>query len=181
MAPQHLEVGLLGVVGHAFVAEDGLEVVDAERATVLVALGVGGLGAYAPRTLGVDLTGKRQVDVVADGQIVTAVAQIEAAVVVVSEGGEDDAGRIVLGEGEISERQGDGQGQAGEHHVGGAGDDVLAGNHLALGELEVEVGALVVVAGCVFAVTEKVGVVGAFLGGAAVEVSFALLGYDVVD
>ena len=105
------------------------------------------MAAESPGAFGVDLAAQGEVDVVVDGEVVSAVAQVESLVVVFAERREDDAARILFGEWEIAERQGQREGHVGEHHVSGAGHDILVGAHLGARQLEVEVGMLVVVAG----------------------------------
>lgn len=181
MAPQYLKVGLLRVVGLALLAIDRFEVADVEAAAVFVALHIARLRAHSPRTLGVDFARESQVSIVAEGEVVAAVAQVEASLVVIAECRHDHARRVTVGEREKAERHCQRQRQTGKHHIGRANDYVLAGANLGLGELEIEVGALVVVARGVASAFHIVVLALAFLGLAAGEVALALLGDYVGD
>ena len=92
MVPEHLEVGRLSIVGHSFVAGDGLEIRDVESSGIFVSFDIARFSAQAPGAEGVDLAGEGEVNVVAECEVVTAVAEIVAAVVVIAKGGEYDTG-----------------------------------------------------------------------------------------
>ena len=79
MGPLYLETLLLGIVRQTLVAGLCVEVRGIERAGVFVAFLVVAGGGQAPRAFGVYLTEKFQVHLVADGEIVSSVAQIESA------------------------------------------------------------------------------------------------------
>ena len=181
MAPQHLEVLLQAVVGRSFLAVFRKQVGDVEIAVVLVALGIGAARAESPRAFGVYFARKGKVYIVADGEIVAAVAQIKAAVVVVAESGHYHARRIFFAEREVAERHRERERKPGEHHIGRTGDYVLARTHLGLGELHVKMRVVVVVAGGVASVLYVVAVVHVFFSESARQIAFALLRHHIGD
>ena len=180
MAPLHFEGGLFGVVGEVFVAVDGGEVGEEDVAAIGVAAGVVALGREAPRAAGVDFAEEFEVEAVGEGEIVAALAQVEAAGGLVAVGGHDEAGGVFLVDGEETVGDGDGQGHIGHDEIGGAEERLLAGGDFGAGELEVEVG-VVGVAGGVLGVLEiEVAIAGAF-GVDAAQIAGALGGFHVVD
>ena len=179
MSPRYSEVLLLHIVGRTFIAAHILYVTHIKSAVEAIALGVVRLGIESPRAFGVNLSGQCQVDIIVERQVVTAIAQIEAIVVVFAEGGHYDTRRIRRCEGEIAEWHGYGQGHAFEHHICRTGNDVFLWFYLTFGDEHIEVRFVVVVAGGVFAVLNEIFILIHHLGDAAGEVTFALLGDDV--
>ena len=114
-------------------------------------------------------------------QVIATVAQVEAAVVVFTEGGHQNTTLVLLTEGEVAKRHRNGQRQVFQYHVGRSRDHVFLGFDLGLGELEIEVRMFVVVTGGVTAVLDVIVVVLGLLGDAAGEVALALLGDDIGD
>ena len=157
----------LVVVEVALVTVHRGQVAHVEVAAKTIALGIVRLSCHTPRALGIDFTGEGQVEMLAKGQIVPAIAKIEAPVIVLAHRGHQNAALIFLTEGEVAEWHCDGQRQVLQHHIGRAGDYVFLGTHLGLGELEIEMGVLVVVASGVDAVAQVILVVGHLLGDAA--------------
>ena len=179
MVPHHLEVFHLVVVGITFLACHRREVVDIEGAGILIALGIGRLCRQAPRTTRVDFTRQCQIGILAQRQIVTAIAQVEATVIVLAEGWHQNTALVLLAEGEITEGYRNGQWQVFQYHISWARHYILLGFDLGLGELEVEVRMLMVVTGGVSAVLDVIIVILGLLGDAACEEAFTLLGDDV--
>ena len=179
--PGELEVGIL-VVG-VVVAVDALlgdAVAGVERALVLVALVVVGLGLGGPREVGVDVAQQREVPVVAQGEVVAALLEVVAAVVLPSVGGDEHARGAALGDGE----EGEGQRHRRRHILYRepcrAGHNLVAGDELALGEVDGEVG-VGVVAGGVAAAAEVHHRVVHLLHPLPVQEPLALLGDDAID
>ena len=77
MAPLHLEAGGFLIVGHVLFAIHRTLVAGKERTAVTIALAIVRRSSNTPRALGVNLTNEFQVHLVADGKIVTTIAQIE--------------------------------------------------------------------------------------------------------
>ena len=178
--PEHLETGGLGVVGHVFVALYGVLVADEQGAVIAVALAVVGGGGESPGAFGVDFAHELQVHLVADGKVVAAVAQVEAARGLVAVGRHDETAGVALGEGEEAVGDGKGQRHVGHYQVGGSEDDILARPHLGARHGEVEVGVRLV-AGGVAAVVEVHVALAVALGEFGGHVAVLLLGVDVVD
>ena len=181
MRPSEAEVLHLHIIGRALVAIDGCEETQIEIAGELVSLDIGRSCIDTPRAFGVDFAGEREVHVVVDCKIVTAVAQVEAAVVILAHGGHDDTALVFAAEREVAKRHRDGERHIGEHHIHRTGDDILLWLHLSLCDLEIEVGMLVVVAGGVAAILDVIFIVGHLLGETAGEISLALLGDNILD
>ena len=181
VVPQYLEVVHLVVVGVTLLARHRGQVVDTERTRVLVAPGIRGLGRQAPRTTRVDFARDGQVGMLSQRQVVAAITQVETPVIVLTEGGHQDTALVFLAEGEIAKGHSNGQRQVLEHHIGRAGNHIMFGLHLGLGQLEIEVRMLVVVTGGVATVLNIIVVVLGLLGDAAGKVTLALLGDNVGD
>ena len=147
VAPLHLETLLLGEVGHTLLARSGVLVAEEEAARVSVALAVVARRRDSPGALGVDLPQELQVPLVAHGEVVAAVTQIEAAGVLVTIGGHDESAAVTLGEGEEAVGDGEGHRHVGNDEVGGTEHHVLARAHLGTREREIEVGVRVVAGG----------------------------------
>ena len=144
MAPLKLEAGLLRIVRHALVAVLGVLVTEEETAAVTVALAVVRGHAYAPRALGVYLAEQLEVPLVAHGEVVSAVAQVESARALVAVAWHDEAARIALGEREEAVRDGQRQRYVGHNEIGGTEHDILTRPYLGAGEGYVEVWVLLV-------------------------------------
>ena len=175
MVPQHLEVVHLVIVGVAFLASHRGQVIDTERAGMLVAPGIGRLGRQAPGPTGIDLARDSEVGMLAQRKVITAIAQVEATVVVLAKGRHQDAALVLLAEGEIAKGHRNGQRQVLQHHICRAGHDILLGLDLSLGELEVEVRVLMVITGGIAAILDVVVIVLGLLGDTASEEPLALL------
>ena len=175
MRPRYAEVGLLRIVGSTLVAIDGNEIAKIEVTREFVAFHIVRLCRHAPRPFGIYLSCNRKVHHVAYGEIISSVAQEEAAVVVLAECREYHSRRVFLAEWEVAERYGNGQWHIGKHHIGRSRHHILSGFHLSLGELQIEVRVLVVVAGGVASVLDVVFIVFHLLGSSAGEITFALL------
>ena len=180
VAPLHFEGGLFGVVGEVFVAVDGGEVGEEDIAAIGVAAGVVALGRESPGAAGVDFAEEFEVEAVGEGEIVAAVAQIEAAGGLVAVGGHDEPGGVFLVDGEEAVGDGDGEGHIGHDEIGRAEEGFLAGRDFGAGELETEVGVLGVAGGVLGVLEIEVAVAGAF-GVDAAQIAGALGGFDVVD
>ena len=135
----------------------------------------------SPAALGVYLAAQGEVHVVVDGEVVTAVAKIESPVEVVAEGGKYDSAGVFFREREVPEGERERERHIGEHHIAGACHHIFLGPYLGLGQLEIEMRMLVVLAGGVFAVFhEESSILGA-LRLASGEVAVLLLGDDLGD
>lgn len=156
VAPQNLEVGLLGVVGQTLVSEYGFEVRDIEAAGVTVTLDITRPGRQTPRPLSIDFAGECKVHILIYGEVVAAITQVETAVVVIAKSREYHAGGVGLCKWKVSEGHSHRQWQTGKYQIGGSGHDILAGMHLALGNLKIEVGAIMVIASGVFSVLKVI-------------------------
>ena len=147
MAPLYLEALLLREVRQSLVAGLRILVTEEERTGIPVAFPVVAGRRNAPRPLGVDLPQELQVPLVADGEIIAAVAQIEPAVVLITVVRHDESARIFLRKRE--EPVGDCQrkGYVGHDQIGRTEDDILARAHLGTRESDVEVGVRIVTGG----------------------------------
>ena len=96
MAPDNLEVVHLRIVGRSLVAGDGRKVREVERTAEFISLAIRGMSGDTPRPFCIDFASQRQVNIIVDSEIITAVAQIESTVVVIAETREDDTARIIL-------------------------------------------------------------------------------------
>ena len=90
MAPRDFKVFGHHIVRHVLFAGLGHEVAGIERTRILVALVIVGLGSKPPRSLRKDFAQHFQVHIVADGEIVSPVAQIEASVHFIPESRHDE-------------------------------------------------------------------------------------------
>ena len=90
MAPRELEVLGHHIVRHVLFAGLGHEVARIERTRILVSLVIVGLGSKPPRSLRKDFAQHFQVHVVADGEIVSPVTQIETTVHFIPESRHDE-------------------------------------------------------------------------------------------
>ena len=180
VAPLHFEGGLLGVVGHVLVAVHGGEVGEEDIAAIAVAARVVALGREAPRAAGVDFAEEFEVHAVGEGEIVAAVAQVEAAGGLVAVGGHDQARGVFLVDREEAVGDGHGQGHIGHHEIGRAEEGFFARRHFGARKLEVEVGVGGVAGGVLGVLEVEVAVARAF-GVHAVEQTRALGGFHVVD
>ena len=115
MAPAERPVFGLIVVGQplftGMVAAHGEIEVSAE----FVTLAVIGDEVGSPWTVGIDVSGKGEVNVVADGPIISSVFQIESAHAFFSVGGHDNTRSPFLGDGKKGKRQGNGEGDILNH------------------------------------------------------------------
>ena len=147
MAPLYLEALLLREVRQSLVAGLRILVTEEERTGIPVAFPVVAGCRNAPRPLGVDLPQELQVPLVADGEVITAVAQIEPAVVLITVVRHDESARIFLRKRE--EPVGDCQrkGDVGHDQIGRTEDDILARTHLGTREGDVEVGVRIITGG----------------------------------
>ena len=147
MAPCEFEAFAHAVVGHVLLALLGHLVAEEEVAVEAVAFHVVALERQAPGTLGIDFAQHGGIHLVADGKVVAAVAQVEAAGRLVAVGGHDYAAAVAAGEGEESVGDGQRQGHVLHIQVGRPEDHVLAGAHLGAGEGQIEMGMLGVAGG----------------------------------
>ena len=179
MAPYHLEVGGGGVVGIAFLPVYTLQIVDTEISVEFITLAIGGLSRQSPGAFRIDFTCKGEVNNVVDGEIVASIAQIEPTVVVVAECRHDHSRSIFVGEREIAERHGQRQRQTRKHHIGRSRDDIPFRLHLRAGELQIEVGIVMVVACGITGVLDVVVVLVGLLGLSAGEIPLPLLCHHI--
>ena len=180
MVPLDLEALLLGVVGHSLVACLRVLITEVERSVVTVSPAVVAGRAQTPAALRVDLAEQLQVPLVADGEVVASVAEIEAAVILLAIGGHDEARTVFLGEREEAVGDGEGQGHVGHDQIGGTKDHVLAWTHLGSREGDVEVGVWIV-ARRVASVLEIDGARGVALADLTSHKSVILSGIDATD
>ena len=180
MVPLDLEALLLGVVGHSLVACLRVLITEVERSVVTVSPAVVAGRAQAPAALRVDLAEQLQVPLVADGEVVASVAEIEAAVILLAIGGHDEARTVFLGEREEAVGDGEGQGHVGHDQIGGTEDHVLARTYLGTREGDVEVGVWIV-ARRVASVLEIDGARGVALADLASHKAVILSGIDATN
>ena len=180
MAPRQLEALRDAVVGHVLLARLCVLVADVEVTAEAIALAVGGLCGECPRAFGVNLAQHFGIDVVVDGEVVAAVAQIEAAGGLVAVGRHDESAAVLALKGE--EAIGDGQrhGHVAHDEIGGAEHDIFARTHLGARHVQVEVGVRVV-AGGVVSLLHIHRAHAVALAVQSLHVAFALLGVDVGD
>ena len=117
----------------------------------------------------------------AQRKVITTVAHIETSIIVLTEGGYKNAALVFLAEREITEGHCNGQRQVFQNHIGWTCHHIFLGLHLRLGELEVEMGMIVVVTGRVSAVLDVIIVILGLLSDATGKKTFALLGDNVGD
>ena len=181
VGPLQLETRRVYVVGIARFADDGLGVTAGYPAAVFVSLYVSALGGELPRTVSVDAAQQRQVHVFTRCPIVTAVAQEESAGGLLAVARDDDTGTAPLREGEKAFGNGNGQRYVLHDEVGRTDDDFLLRDDLRLGETEVEVRMVGLVAGRIFAGADVDGVVRHLLHVVAQQKAFALLRRHALD
>ena len=180
MAPLDLITRLLRVVGHVFLTVDRILITDEERAVVAITLLVIRLGTDTPGALRIDLADEFQVHLVADGEVIAAVAQIEATLHLVTVGRHDQTAGITLSKGEEAVRNGQRQGHVGHHKVGRTEDHILARAYLGSRHRQIEVRVRVVTGGIASVLQEHV-TVAASLGDLTGQVTVVLLGIDTRD
>ena len=154
MAPGELHILLLHVVGQTLIACLGHIVAEGEIALELVANGIAAFGGYLPGTLRIDVASNSQIDIVVDGEIIAAVAQIEALGLVGAIGRHKDSARIGFREREIAERDGNGERYIGNDEVSWSGNDILVWAQTSLGEFDIEVGTFGLITGGIASVFE---------------------------
>ena len=108
VAPLQLKAGLRRVIGQSLVARLGVLVAKIEAAVVAITLAIVCCCRYSPRTFGVYFAQKFQVPLVAEGEIITYVAQVKAAFALVAVSRHDKAAAVFLGKGKKT--VGNGQG-----------------------------------------------------------------------
>ena len=179
--PRYLEVAVFVVgVGVALQTLLGDAVAHIDVALVAVAPVVVGFGLGGPAEVGVDVAQQQQVYLVVERQVVAAVFEVVAATVHPAVGGDDDARRPLVRDGEEGEGDGDGGGHVGQRQVGGTGEQLVARDDFRFGEVDGEVRVTVVAGGVESAAEEHDGVVH-LLDAAAVQIALALLGDDARD
>ena len=123
-----------------------------------------------------------EVHVLAEGEVVTEIAEEEAALAVLAVGRHQESRLGARTDREEALRNTEEIDRYVLHdQVGGAGDHLLARNHLRLGHGQIEVGVIRLVAGGVFAALDVDVVVGHLLHAAADEPSVALLRRHALD
>ena len=147
MTPLHLETLLLGEVRHSLVTRLRILVTEEEGTGILVSLAVVACRRKSPRTLGVDFSQQFQIPLVADGEIISTVTEIETAVALITIGRHNETAAVALGEREESVWDTQRHRHIADHEIGGAEDDILAGAHLGSGERDVEVGMRIIAGG----------------------------------
>ncbi len=182
VAPVDTEVLRLGErVGAAF-ARDVVGVVDRDRTVEGIPFLITRGQARRPRTVGIDVAGQGQVEVVADDERIAEVAQVQAACVLFAVGRDQDAAGAVGLVGDEAEGDDQRKGDVFDHGVGRAEHGLLLGfgHHLGRGHLEVVV-RMLRVADRVFAARDVDRLVGHHLEFLADELAFLLLGGHVLD
>ena len=147
VAPLQLKTGLFRIVGHIPFTRNGVLVTEEELTAVTIALTVVRGCRQAPRTFRVDLTQQLQVHLVADGKVVTAVAQIKTFFHLVAIGRHNQSATITLGKGEEAVRDGQRQGNVGHHKIGRSEHHVLTRTHLRPRHGQIEVGMRIIAGG----------------------------------
>ena len=180
MAPLHLEAGGFLIVGHVLFAIHRTLIAGKERTAVTIALAIVRRSGNTPRALGVNLTNEFQVHLVADGKIVTTIAQIETSGRLITIGWHDETRGIALGEGEEAIRNGKRQGHISHHQIGRSEHHILARAHLSARQGEVEVGVWLV-AGGITSVVEEHLALGITLRDFRSHETFVLFGIDILD
>ena len=180
--PLQAEGVLFEEVGFALLAGADARELGVEVARVLVAFDVARCGGSLPRSERVDARREGEVHVLAEGEVVTEIAEEEAALAVLAVGRHQESRLGARTDREEALRNTEEIDRYVLHdQVGGAGDHLLARNHLRLGHGQIEVGVIRLVAGGVFAALDVDVVVGHLLHAAADEPSVALLRRHALD
>ena len=162
------------------VANDSIEVIAVHAAGEFVPFPVVGACRKPPGPFGIYLARKRQIHIVVDGKIISSIVEVEAPLHLVAVRRHDNARGVGLGEGEEGEGEDNREKRdIGNHQPGRSGNHILFGSHLGLGEVQVEVGMVVQVAGGIFGIYHVEGVVGILLRRVGDDMPLSLLGDDV--
>ena len=140
MAPLQFVAFLTLVVGHSFVASARVLVAEVERTVVFVAFAVVGCRRNAPRALRVDFAEQFQVDFVADGEVIAAVAQVETTSVFVAVGRHDKTARITFRKGKEAVGNGEWQRHIAHDEMGWAKHDILTRTQFCSRDGDVKIG-----------------------------------------
>ena len=108
MGPLYAEILTCAVVRQTFLTRHVVTVVDVQVSREMIPPYIFRPGSYRPCSFRIDIAGQLQIHVVTQREIVSEIAQIQASTVVVAEGRHDDTGRVGVGEGEETERDGQG-------------------------------------------------------------------------
>ena len=180
VVPRQLEVRRQQVVGHVLLAPDGVLVADEEVTAETVALLIVRCGGHAPRALCIDLTQQLQVHLVADSEIIAAVAQIEALIRLVAVGRHDQSAGVALREGEEAVRHSQRQRHVGHNEVRRSEHHVLARPDLRPRHRQIEV-RMRIVAGRIAAVLDIHLPVSTALRQFTGQEAVVLSGIDILD
>ena len=175
--PVDAEVTALGVVP-SDIALPGLggEVAEVEVPTIIIALAVVGARIHPPRTEAVPVARDRHIHIVIEGEVIPPFAQIETTLRLLPVLRHDDPRGVTLVEGEEAEGEPNGHRHIRQDKVGGPSYYVFLGASLPLGEHEVEVGMVVIVAGAVATILHIEAVIAQHLRALGRDIAFALLG-----
>ena len=180
MRPLDLETRRLAIVWHVLLTMDRVLITGQERTIVSIAFPVVRRSRQTPGALGIDLTDQFQVHLVADGEIVATVTQIETAIGLITVGRHDQTAGITLRKGEETVRHRQRQGHVSHHEIGRTEHHIFTRAHLRTRECQIEVGMRIVTGG-IAAMLEEHLAVGTTLGDLTGKETLILLGIDRCD
>ena len=106
MAPLNLETLLTPIVGKALITRFGVLIIEEETTAIFISFAIVRRHRQSPRPFRVNLAKYLQVDLVAQGKVVSTITQVESAVAFVTIRRHNESARITLCEGEESVRYG---------------------------------------------------------------------------
>ena len=180
MRPLDLEAGRLAIVGHILLTMNGVLITDQERTVVSVSLSIVRCCCQTPGALGIDLTDQLQVHFVADGEIITAITQIETTISLITIGRHDQTAGVALRKGEEAIRHCERQGHISHHEIGRTEDHIFTWTHLCTRECQIKVW-MRIVTGRITSMLEEHLAVGTTLGYLTGKETLILLGIDRCD
>ena len=180
MRPLDLETRRLAIVWHVLLTMDRVLITGQERTIVSIAFPVVRRSRQTPGALGIDLTDQFQVHLVADGEIVATVTQIETAIGLITIGRHDQTAGITLRKGEEAVRHRQRQRHICHHKIGRTEHHVFTWAHLRTRKCQIEVGVRIVTGGVATMLEEHLSV-GTTLGDLTGEETLILLGIDRCD
>ena len=180
MAPLYLKLSGLRVVTRIFLTIHGTEIADKESTVIFVSFLIVGGSLKSPASLGVDLSEQLQIHLIADGEIISSVAQIESLRHLVTISRHDKSTAIALCKREESVRYSQWQRHIGHHEVGRSEHHVFSRTHLCPRHCYIEVGMRVVTGG-IASVLKKHLSIATSLGFLTGQVSVFLLGIHIGD
>ena len=135
----------------------------------------------APRPIGIDRTGNREVYIIVDKPVVTSVPQVESPHTFFTVSRHNNSRGSFFGDREESERDSQRERYIFDVKIGKSRNDLFVPDHFGLAQPYVEVRMIVFVTSGIPAVFDTIYRIRHFLGQLSLDVTFALLGDDLFD